>query len=140
MHHGTCAFCFLLASADGCVCVYERMRLGNHEQDLQGQDQVIGVADTGVDMNHCHFREDDDDNIEASSYNDPVTDLTKRKVVQYIAFVDDFDGEPRPSCFLFVFAVDSTEKPCVVVGFPLFRCAHAILGCRIIRAVQKGQL
>lgn len=70
------------------------------EQDLQGQGQVIGVADTGVDMDHCHFREDDGDNIEASEYNDPITDQTKRKVVQYIAFVDDFDGEPHSRAFL----------------------------------------
>ena len=53
------------------------------------------MADTGVDMNHCQFREDDGDNIEASSYDDPITDITKRKVVQYIRFVDDFDGELR---------------------------------------------
>lgn len=62
-------------------------------QSLQGQDEIIGVADTGLDMNHCHFREDDGDNIEASDWDDPVTDLDKRKVVQYIEFVDDFDGE-----------------------------------------------
>lgn len=64
-------------------------------QNLQGQDEIIGVADTGVDMNHCHFREDDGDTIEASDWDDQFTDLTKRKVVQYIDFVDDFDGEER---------------------------------------------
>ena len=46
-----------------------------------------------MDMNHCQFSEDDGDNIEASDWDDPVTDTTKRKVVQYIQFVDDFDGE-----------------------------------------------
>lgn len=64
-------------------------------QSLQGQDEIIGVADTGLDLNHCHFREDDGDNIEASDWDDPVTDTDKRKVVQYIDFVDDFDGEAR---------------------------------------------
>lgn len=44
-------------------------------------------------MNHCHFSEDDGDNVETSDWEDPITDLDKRKVVQYIAFVDDFDGE-----------------------------------------------
>lgn len=62
-------------------------------QDLQGQDEIIGVADTGVDLNHCHFIEDDGDSIEASDWEDPITDLTKRKVVQYIDYVDDFDGK-----------------------------------------------
>lgn len=63
------------------------------EQNLQGQNEIIGVADSGVDMNHCQFREDDGDNVEASEWDNPVTDTSKRKVVQYIAFVDDFDGE-----------------------------------------------
>eukprot|EP00752_Nemacystus_decipiens_P002900 g2698.t1 len=63
------------------------------DENLQGQDEIIGVADTGLDMNHCQFREDDGDNVEASDWEDPVTDLTKRKVVQYIEFVDDFDEE-----------------------------------------------
>lgn len=51
------------------------------------------MADTGLDLNHCHFREDDGDSIEPSDWDSPETDLTKRKVVQYIAYVDDFDGE-----------------------------------------------
>lgn len=51
-----------------------------------------------MDLNHCSFREDDGDNIEASDWDDPITDLDKRKVVQYIAFVDDFDGESRFPC------------------------------------------
>lgn len=51
------------------------------------------MADTGVDLNHCHFREDDGDNVESSDWDDPITDTDKRKVVQYIAFVDNFDGE-----------------------------------------------
>ena len=67
-------------------------------QNLQGQGEIIGVADTGVDMNHCHFSEDDGDTIEASDWESPTTDLTKRKVVQYIQFVDDFDGEAL-DCF-----------------------------------------
>lgn len=62
-------------------------------QNLQGQDQVIGVGDTGVDRYHCHFSEDDGDPIEASDWDDPITDLDKRKIVQYIQYVDDYDGE-----------------------------------------------
>lgn len=62
-------------------------------QDLQGQGEIIGVADTGLDLNHCQFKEDDGDNIEPSEWDDPITDKTKRKVVQYIEYVDGFDGE-----------------------------------------------
>lgn len=38
------------------------------------------MADTGLDMNSCFFREDDGDNIECSTFSSPVFDLTKRKV------------------------------------------------------------
>lgn len=31
-------------------------------------------------MSSCFFREDDGDNVECSTYNNPVYDLTKRKV------------------------------------------------------------
>ena len=51
-----------------------------------------------MDMNHCQFSEDDGDPVEASDWDSPTTDLTKRKVVQYIQFVDDFDGEARNCC------------------------------------------
>ncbi|CAM9508566.1 unnamed protein product, partial [Sphacelaria rigidula] len=60
-------------------------------EKIQGQDEIIGVADTGLDLNHCQFSEDDGDSITPSDWDDPVNDLTKRKVVQYIDFVDDFD-------------------------------------------------
>lgn len=66
---------------------------GGGGQNLQGQDEIIGVADTGLDLQHCHFSEDDGDSISPSEWDDQITDKTKRKVVQYIAFVDDFDGE-----------------------------------------------
>lgn len=66
-------------------------------QKIQGQDEIIGVADTGLDLNHCQFSEDDGDSITPSDWDDPVNDLTKRKVVQYIDFVDDFDGESKQS-------------------------------------------
>ena len=53
-----------------------------------------------MDMNHCQFSEDDGSSVEASDWEDPTTDLTKRKVVQYIQFVDDFDGEALAVDFL----------------------------------------
>lgn len=43
--------------------------------------QIIAMADSGLDMKSCFFREDDSaDNIDCSDYNSPVYDLTKRKV------------------------------------------------------------
>lgn len=39
------------------------------------------MADSGLDMNSCFFKEDASAaNVECSSYNNPVYDLTKRKV------------------------------------------------------------
>lgn len=43
--------------------------------------QIIAMADSGLDMKSCFFREDDSaDNIDCSDYNSPIYDLTKRKV------------------------------------------------------------
>ncbi|CAM9313629.1 unnamed protein product [Discosporangium mesarthrocarpum] len=66
------------------------------DESLRGQDEIIGVADTGVDLNHCDFRELDGDSVTPTDWDDSEeeqTDLTKRKVVQYIKFVDDFDED-----------------------------------------------
>ncbi|CAM9759904.1 unnamed protein product [Choristocarpus tenellus] len=61
---------------------------------LLGQDEIIAVADTGLDIYHCDFREEDGvDPVSPSSWDNPITDLSKRKVVQYIDFVDDFDED-----------------------------------------------
>lgn len=43
--------------------------------------QIITMADSGLDVNSCFFSEDQsEDNIECSTYTNPVFDLTKRKV------------------------------------------------------------
>lgn len=43
--------------------------------------QIITMADSGLDVNSCFFSEDQsEDNIECSTYANPVFDLTKRKV------------------------------------------------------------
>lgn len=64
-------------------------------QNLQGQGEIIGVADTGLDMYHCQFSEDHGMPVKASDWNNPITDTTKRKVVQYIKYADDLDGETQ---------------------------------------------
>ncbi|CAM9326926.1 unnamed protein product [Chrysoparadoxa australica] len=58
---------------------------------IQGQGEIIGVADTGVDIRHCQFADEDEAAVEPSDWFDPVTDLDARKVVQYIKFADDID-------------------------------------------------
>lgn len=70
------------------------------------------MADTGVDLNHCHFREDYGDSIVASDYENPVTDTSKRKVVQYIDFVDDFDGERHKYIFSLIMKGIKFRKCC----------------------------
>ncbi|CAM9221144.1 unnamed protein product [Hapterophycus canaliculatus] len=67
------------------------------EQGIDGRTEIITMADSGLDINSCFFSEDDtDDNIECSTYSNPVYDLTKRKarlVVQYVGYVDCGDTE-----------------------------------------------
>ncbi|CAM9140348.1 unnamed protein product, partial [Choristocarpus tenellus] len=58
------------------------------DEDIQGQTEIVAVADSGLDRNSCYFREDDGDNIACSTYTSPVCDITKRKVVQYVGYVD----------------------------------------------------
>lgn len=43
--------------------------------------QIITMADSGLDVNSCFFSEEQtEDNIECSTFSNPVYDLTKRKV------------------------------------------------------------
>ncbi|CAM9451042.1 unnamed protein product, partial [Phaeothamnion confervicola] len=57
------------------------------DQDIVGSGQIVAVADSGLDQESCYFR-DADGNIACSTYTSPVYDLSKRKVVQYIGYVD----------------------------------------------------
>ncbi len=43
---------------------------------------MIGVADTGLDMKSCYFN-DPTGNVNPSLYSAPITDASRRKVVQY---------------------------------------------------------
>ncbi|GBG77635.1 hypothetical protein CBR_g24081 [Chara braunii] len=57
------------------------------DQGLRGEGEVIGLADTGIDMQHCFFY---DENKPNPPYN--IHDPLRRKVVQYITFGDSTDG------------------------------------------------
>ncbi|KAG5180714.1 peptidase S8/S53 domain-containing protein [Tribonema minus] len=65
---------------------------------ILGAGEVIGMADSGVDSpvvsvdrRHCSFYDSDGIIVKASAWNAPVTDNTRRKIIQYIAYVDSED-------------------------------------------------
>jgi hypothetical protein len=58
---------------------------------IDGNGQIVGVADTGVDELSCFFRNSDSSLVTRSSYLNPTFDLSKRKVIQYINYCDDRD-------------------------------------------------
>lgn len=61
---------------------------------LDGTGQVVGIGDSGLDELSCFFNEGDDSLMERSNFSAPVTDMSRRKVVQYVAYKggDDTPG------------------------------------------------
>lgn len=57
---------------------------------LNGTDQIVQVADTGLDQNSCFFS-DSTGPVTPTTYQMASFDLTKRKVVQYVAWTDTTD-------------------------------------------------
>lgn len=49
---------------------------------LRGDGQIVSVADTGLDVNSCFFR-DSNGRVSPSNLQKPNTDKSKRKVIQY---------------------------------------------------------
>jgi hypothetical protein len=62
-----------------------------HLVGLDGTGQIVGIGDTGIDELSCFFRNSDSSKVARSTYHAPTFDLTKRKVIQYIAYGDDTD-------------------------------------------------
>jgi subtilisin family serine protease len=64
-----------------------------HDAGLDGTGQIVGIGDTGIDELSCFFRNSDNSKVARSTHDAPTFDLTKRKVIQYIAYGDDTDLE-----------------------------------------------
>jgi subtilisin family serine protease len=62
-----------------------------YSNGITGAGEIIGVADTGLDVNSCFFKDPERDPVSSSSWAIPTTDLKQRKVVQYIAYADESD-------------------------------------------------
>jgi hypothetical protein len=80
-----------------------------HEVGLDGSGQIIGLGkclfysfllfsfslrslgDTGIDELSCFFRNFDASQVTRSSYLNPFSDLSKRKVIQYVSYGDSMD-------------------------------------------------
>lgn len=61
---------------------------------LDGTGQVITIADTGLDQDHCFYAGDSSDTgVAHISYGTTTYDNSYRKVIQYVAFVDSEDGD-----------------------------------------------
>ena len=61
---------------------------------LDGTGQIVGVGDSGVDDHHCFFENTDGSSVEKSkstTADSSNTDLTNRKIVQYISYQNGGD-------------------------------------------------
>jgi hypothetical protein len=58
------------------------------EAGLDGSGQVVGIGDTGIDELSCFFNQGDGSIISRSTTGSPYTDLTRRKIVQYVSYMD----------------------------------------------------
>ena len=61
------------------------------DRGLNGYGQIVSVGDSGLDELMCFFSNGDGTVIRRSNTTNPYTDLTRRKVVQYIAYQDGGD-------------------------------------------------
>jgi hypothetical protein len=62
-----------------------------HAVGLNGTDQIVGIGDTGLDDSSCFMCMSDGSTVPRSSYTEPTFDLTFRKVIQYIAYMNGHD-------------------------------------------------
>jgi hypothetical protein len=61
---------------------------------INGTGQIVGVADTGLDLYSCYFSSySGAPTVTASPSSSPTYDLSQPKVVQYITYTDAYDEE-----------------------------------------------
>ena len=58
-----------------------------HDAGINGETQVVGVADSGLDYGSCFFQ-DQGSQISTLAQGTEFEDLSQRKILQYIAFAD----------------------------------------------------
>ena len=58
-----------------------------HFNGIKGQNQIVGVGDSGLDVNHCYFSDSNETFVPLTGQT--VESLTHRKVIQYVG---DRDG------------------------------------------------
>jgi len=63
-----------------------------HDAGINGETQVVGVADSGLDYGSCFFQ-DQGRQISTLAQGTEFEDLSQRKILQYIAFADGTEGE-----------------------------------------------
>jgi len=59
---------------------------------LDGRGVVVGGADTGIDTSSCFFSDEDGAAVQRSTVVNPLSDPSRRKVVQYVAHGDGSDS------------------------------------------------
>jgi subtilisin family serine protease len=60
-------------------------------QGLLGDNQIVAVADTGLDVNSCYFSDSNGQHVDYSTIGNPVYSTSFRKVIQYVAAGDRRD-------------------------------------------------
>jgi hypothetical protein len=70
-----------------------------HLAGLHGEGEIIGVADSGLDYNSCFFS-DPSMTPPAQGKNNLYPDA--RKVVQYVAYADNKEGEDGTMHFIII--------------------------------------
>lgn len=74
-----------------CRSISQSSTVGNNndnepftvDNNLIGTDQIVSVADTGVDEYSCYFYDEQNGLIPRSSIANPITDTNQRKIIQY---------------------------------------------------------
>jgi len=88
---------------------------------LRGDDQVVGIADTGIDRSSCYFN-DSMGNVPLSELRSPVTNLNARKIVQYTHEIgagdgsDEFQGHGTHVCGTVVGSIESNSDLLSITG------------------------